>query len=144
MEASVSTEKVGDRILLVGIILQGLSYVFFTVLSVHAFRRLRAKPSDPTFLKEGNTEHPARMVFMALWFSSVFILIRSVYRVAELALGYRGTLYTHERYFLIFDSAPLFLAISIYVIVWPSTLLDEVQRRSRLYNEQGYTMRSTG
>jgi RTA1 like protein len=98
MEASVSTERVGDRILLgndssmsqanericwlfyvsapVGIILQGLSYVFFTVLSVHAFRRLRAKPSDPTFLKEGNMEHPARVVFMALWFSSVFILVR--------------------------------------------------------------------
>lgn len=60
----------------VGIILQGLSYLFFTFLSIEAFRRLRTTPPDLTYSKQSNIEHPARLITMALWSSSVFILVR--------------------------------------------------------------------
>ncbi|KAJ9122450.1 hypothetical protein QFC22_001875 [Naganishia vaughanmartiniae] len=55
-------------------------------------------------------------------------LIRSVYRTIELSEGYTGYLNTHEPYFYLLDTLPLWLGISVYVWFWPPKYLTEDTR----------------
>lgn len=57
-------------------------------------------------------------------FELTSIQVRSVYRIAEYAQGYDGYLRTTEAYFYALDSLPLFLAISIWVLVWPPRIVN--------------------
>lgn len=54
-----------------------------------------------------------------LHFSSIFILIRGVYRVVELGQGDGGFLLTHEVFFYCLDTLPLFIATGVYAVHWP-------------------------
>jgi hypothetical protein len=84
------------------------------------------------------------MVFYLMCMTCIGILIRSVFRIAEFAGGYveansnsyhlgwtmsvlsnalhryRGTIATHEGYFYAFDTLPLWVAMTLYCIVWPT------------------------
>ncbi|CAD6888097.1 unnamed protein product [Tilletia laevis] len=124
-----ATAKAGDNIFLIGIILQAVSYLLFVVLTIEAHRRLAATAHDPTFSSKWS--HPTGRILILIYFSSVFILIRCFYRVAELAEGYFGNLVTHEPYFLLLDSLPLLIGISPYIFFWPTDLIDETARRTR-------------
>lgn len=66
-----------------------------------------------------------KLVIVAEVISCVGILIRSVYRVAELSQGFRGHLATTESVFYGLDTYPLFLAIVVYVPFWPARILGD-------------------
>ncbi|CEP60708.1 phospholipid-translocating ATPase RSB1 LALA0_S01e17150g [Lachancea lanzarotensis] len=67
--------------------------------------------------------HPQRWVFIyfpwALTFSVIFVFIRCVYRVIELAEGWGGDLITHEVYFIILDALMMSLATTILSVFHP-------------------------
>ncbi|KAK0525670.1 hypothetical protein OC842_005433 [Tilletia horrida] len=130
-----TTAKAGDNIFLIGIILQAVSYLLFVVLTIEAHRRLTATAHDPTFATKWS--HPTGRILILIYFTSIFILIRCFYRVAELAEGYHGTLVTHEPYFLFLDSLPLLIGITPYIFFWPTELINETARRTR----EGYEAR---
>jgi hypothetical protein len=111
-----SSVKAGVRILLIGLGLQTASYVLFIVLVWHAHRKI---------IRDGMTmgSEPWWKIIWILYFSSVFIMIRCIYRLIELAQGNGGYLLTHEIYFYVFDSLPLLIAISVYIPFWPSKYL---------------------
>lgn len=48
--------------------------------------------------------------------------------LCTLTISYTGYLNTHEIYFSVLDTLPLFLAISIYVWFWPGKYLTEETR----------------
>ncbi|KAE8269312.1 hypothetical protein A4X09_0g3036 [Tilletia walkeri] len=124
-----TTAKAGDRIFLIGIILQAVSYLLFVALTMEAHRRLIVTAHDPTFVTKWS--HPTGRILILIYFSSCFILIRCFYRVVELAQGYSGNLVTHEPYFLFLDSLPLLIGITPYIIWWPTELINETARRTR-------------
>ncbi|KAK0556029.1 hypothetical protein OC846_001465 [Tilletia horrida] len=130
-----TTAKAGDRIFLIGIILQAVSYLLFVALTAEAHRRLAVTSHDPTF--ETKWSHPTGRILILIYFSSAFILIRCFYRVAELAEGYHGTLISHEPYFLFLDSLPLLIGITPYLFIWPTKLINETAQRTR----EGYEAR---
>ncbi|KAK0544242.1 hypothetical protein OC845_005705 [Tilletia horrida] len=130
-----TTAKAGDRIFLIGIILQAVSYLLFVALTAEAHRRLAVTSHDPTF--ETKWSHPTGRILILIYFSSAFILIRCFYRVAELAEGYHGTLISHEPYFLFLDSLPLLIGITPYLFIWPTKLIHETAQRTR----EGYEAR---
>lgn len=62
----------------------------------------------------------------ALAFSTVAILIRSVYRLIELADGWDGTVITTEWYFNVFDAAMIVLAIYTLNFIHPGIFLPRI------------------
>ena len=76
MEASKKTEKVGSKIVMIGIILQLASYIFFIFVVIIANRRLIEKPADTTFSEGGWWSHPTKRLFTVLYYTSIFICVR--------------------------------------------------------------------
>jgi len=105
----------GGNIMLGGIIFQLVSLIIFIGISSEYYIRYirdvpirQRQPDEP-----GRREWGWRMkLFTAsLVFILVCILIRSIYRTAELADGWNGTIITTEIYFDIFDAGMVTLAM---------------------------------
>jgi hypothetical protein len=67
--------------------------------------------------------------------------IRSIFRIAEFAGGYDSYLATHEGYLYLLDALPLFLAMSLYVFVWPPRFIPDVEYEGGLAALQVSPMR---
>jgi len=74
-------------------------------------RLLTRKPYEVVNLQRGFTP-----VIRALYISWVFIMVHllllyliSIFRIVEFASGWNGPVYTHERYFYIFDASVLYV-----------------------------------
>ncbi|WVR05980.1 hypothetical protein IAU60_003008 [Kwoniella sp. DSM 27419] len=111
--ASESSGQLGTRLFLVGLALQLASFVLFTCLwAVFGFR---TKRNDPYLWRAKGW----KTVYWALGFTCIFFLIRSAFRTVELTEGFSGHLTTHEPYFLLLDTLPLFIGITTYLVFWP-------------------------
>ncbi|CAO1618554.1 unnamed protein product [Parajaminaea phylloscopi] len=116
----------GDKVFLAGVVLQLASYVFFTVLMVWAHIKLVRDEPEVYSLRPSNIlRQPPLTVLFGLYLSSLFIIIRQIYRSIEMAQGYGGTLFTTEIYTMLLDAMPLLIAIGIWAVVWPKGLLDK-------------------
>ncbi|KAG0009263.1 hypothetical protein BGZ80_002568 [Entomortierella chlamydospora] len=133
-----SLAKIGDNLFLAGVTGQGISYLVFTFLLTVAFLRLieDRKRNYPNQLEKGWTglDMNTLVIVGGLYISSVFIIVRSVYRIVEFAQGYNGYLTTHEVFLFILDAAPLVLAIGVWSLNWPSILLDRIKAQTRAVN----------
>lgn len=92
-----SMVEVGDKLFLAGVILQGLSYILFTLLLTYATclvmrngARTKAGGAQSSMIM--GLEKPVFALVAGLYFSSIFIIIRSIYRMIEFAQGYSGYL----------------------------------------------------
>ncbi|KAF9992295.1 hypothetical protein BGZ79_003274, partial [Entomortierella chlamydospora] len=130
-----SLASLGDKLFLIGVSVQGISYLVFTLLLTVAFIRLidDRKRNYPNQLQKGWTglDKQTLMVVSGLYFSSIFIIIRSVYRIIEFKQGYAGYLISHEIYLFILDAAPLVFAIGVWAFVWPTVLLGKIAAKTR-------------
>ncbi|KAF9367760.1 hypothetical protein CPC16_006055, partial [Podila verticillata] len=75
----------------------------------------------------------------SFYVSSLFIIIRSIYRVVEFTQGYQGELISKEIYLFALDAVPLVLAIGVWAINWPTALLDRIAVQTR-QETQAYIM----
>ncbi|KAJ7175803.1 RTA1 like protein-domain-containing protein [Mycena filopes] len=132
--------NIGNKLVLVGLVLQALSYLLFVaVLVVFGWR---VSKQFPEVWRPHNNQLRAfkllsrqpiddwRILFYLMCATCVGILVRSVFRVAEFAGGTFGTIATHEGYFYFLDAVPLWLAMTVYCVVWPTRAL--VVRREQL------------
>lgn len=145
MQVKINLQSAGSTVFLIGIIAQFASYVFFLALAVPVVQFARRNDSV-----DGTLRVKLRALLLVLAFSSVWIIVRSVYRTIELAQGYDGSISTKEcewraavlphctdgstAWFFGLDSAPLLLAIGVYIFYWPSSLVelqDAMQKRVR-------------
>lgn len=91
---------------------------------------LSALPNESTIDLETKTEGltllPPRMRLMVagLGFSSILLMIRAVYRLAELADGWTGTIIETEWLFNLFDGGMVVLAIYTINFIHPGIFLD--------------------
>lgn len=124
-----TTIQTGNKVFLAGVILQMISYIFFTILMAFAHMRLiRDDSSTYGFTLRGlGRRRPALLMLYCLYVSSVCIIIRCIYRVIEMAQGYGGQLYSNELYTFFLDALPLLIAIGIWAFIWPGTLIDRVE-----------------
>ncbi|TFK48512.1 RTA1-domain-containing protein [Heliocybe sulcata] len=117
---SASTNKRGNDLALAGLIGQGVSYAFFLCVAFTAhIRYIRASPVGTRYQEEW------WKVIWLLYFSSVPIIIRSVYRIIEFTQGNPGYLIMHEVYFYCLDGLPLWFAVTCYAYRWPSRYITE-------------------
>jgi hypothetical protein len=73
-----------------------------------------------------------RLFVAAIIISDIAIIIRSVYRVVELAQGWRGYLITTEAWFYGFDTLPMAVCMGIWIIGQPGITLGRELGRSNL------------
>ena len=64
--------------------------------------------------------------------SDAMLVLRAIYRVIELAQGWRGYLITTEPWFYGFDTAPMLICIGIWVIGHPGITLGRKLATSNL------------
>ncbi|KAG0218178.1 hypothetical protein BGX33_008354 [Mortierella sp. NVP41] len=130
-----SIANIGDKLFLVGVCAQGVSYCLFSVLLSDTLMRLLAESRKTTFSQLERRwmglDQNIALIVGCLYFSSLFIIIRSVYRIVEFVQGHQGYLISHEVYLFVFDVVPLILATGIWAIVWPTVLLDRVEAQVR-------------
>ncbi|KAJ1028358.1 hypothetical protein NDA16_001528 [Ustilago loliicola] len=149
MQASGGAEnpnltETGDKLFLVGVILQGISYILFTLLLTYATILVTRegacnKAGQMGERKIMGLEKPVFALVGGLYFSSIFVIIRSIYRIIEFSQGYSGYLVSHEIYLFVLDAAPLLLAVGVWVLMWPSALLEKIFEK-RFSSEGAYSL----
>ncbi|KAG0337593.1 hypothetical protein BG000_005222 [Podila horticola] len=130
--------NIGDKLFLSAVSAQGVSYCLFTLLLTVALMRLVAdrRSNKSRSLEGGVFGLGKQTTFIAVGFyvSSLFIILRSVYRVVEYTQGHQGYLISHEVFLFFLDAAPLVLAIGIWSFIWPTTLLDRIASDNRAFD----------
>ncbi|KAF7327005.1 hypothetical protein MKEN_00275300 [Mycena kentingensis (nom. inval.)] len=129
-----TTANLGNKIAMVGIILQAVSFALFTIVFVVFGWRVRKhfpkawypSTSAPSKFKIMSTApiEDWRILFWVVCVTCVGILIRSVFRVVEFAGGYDGPVQTSEGYFYFLDALPLWISMTLYCVVWPARVLN--------------------
>ncbi|KAI6121245.1 RTA1 like protein-domain-containing protein [Pisolithus sp. B1] len=103
---SVSTDKLGVTMVLVGLAIQTVPFALFILLCLRVYK---PRPWGP--------------IVLALLFSSALIMLRCIYRIVEYAQGSGGYLMTHELWLYLLDALPLFIGVIVYIPFWPSKYL---------------------
>ncbi|KAJ7626667.1 RTA1 like protein-domain-containing protein [Mycena polygramma] len=137
---SASVAKLGNTIAMIGLILQAVSFLLFTIVLIIFAARVSKhfpdvwRPKNPRPFKLFSREpiDDWRILIYVMYATCVGLLIRSVFRVAEFAGGYSSTIATHEGYFYAFDTLPLWIAMTIYCFFWPTRALGDHSGRQQL------------
>ncbi|KAF5384013.1 hypothetical protein D9757_006917 [Collybiopsis confluens] len=128
-----SLSKMGTDIAMAGLILQLISFGLFALLLIVFGFRIRSRyprawnvrgKSESLFSVMGplrtSTIYNWKLLYYTMCLTCIGILIRSSFRIAEFAGGYNGFLSTHEGYFYLLDALPLWVAMTLYVFLWPA------------------------
>ncbi|KXG52381.1 RTA-like protein [Penicillium griseofulvum] len=107
--------KTGERIIIVGLFVQIIFFGFFVVVAVLFDLKLRKYPIP----RSASGEIPWRKHLNILYATSLLILVRSVFRLAEYIQGNHGYLLHHEVYLYVFDSLLIFIAMVVFNVVHP-------------------------
>ncbi|KAI0347274.1 RTA1-domain-containing protein [Trametopsis cervina] len=130
--------QLGTHIVLLGLVLQLISFIFFFFMLIHFLVRIHS--SERKIWTRDSGVLPMlqdwRAFAFAMFLSCVGVLVRSTYRTIELSQGPQGNLTTTEIYFWVLDFVPLYIAIGIYAIFWPANFY------SRTYENTAYPLQS--
>ncbi|KAJ4470888.1 RTA1 like protein-domain-containing protein [Lentinula aciculospora] len=138
MSVSQSLSSVGNKIAMTGLVLQLLSFALFTsVLIMFGFRVRSKYPQAWDARSRGesvlsvagpfktSTTTNWKILYYVMCLTCIGILVRCVFRIAEFAGGYSGYLSTHEGYFFLLDSLPLWIAMTLYCFFWPTRFINQ-------------------
>jgi len=113
-----STKKIGEGMIVAGLFVQITSFGLFFVTSIVFHARIRRKPTNESLVQG---KEWLRVIWM-LYFTSILILLRSVFRVVEYLMGYDGYLFANEWPLYVFDAAPMWLVCVAFWWCWPSVI----------------------
>ncbi|CAG8114559.1 unnamed protein product [Penicillium salamii] len=105
----------GTGVLIGGLVLQVLTFVAF-LLIVGSFN-LKAK-RDQQPIADG-----VKKLITGIYISGFFILVRSIYRVIEFALGVDSYIFSHEWPLYVLEAVPMLIAISLLGWYHPARFL---------------------
>ncbi|KAM0342054.1 hypothetical protein ACHAPU_009782 [Fusarium lateritium] len=121
---NATLSKWSGRIVVIGLVIQIISFGLFCVLAVIWHRRMRFAPVSPMTRIGG--ESPDFIHWEAdLWMLygvSLLILVRSIFRVVEYGQGSTGYALSHEWTLYLFDSLLMFAAAAIFCWRFPGHL----------------------
>ncbi|PVH71331.1 RTA1-domain-containing protein [Cadophora sp. DSE1049] len=99
------TAKLGQNILMIGLVLQLIFFGVFLCISLVFFKRMRATPSYHLMPKYG--KWPWQAMLKLLLATAALIIFRCVFRIIEFAQGSDGYLMKKEVFIYLFDAAPM-------------------------------------
>ena len=111
--------KLGEGIVIAGLLIQVIMFALFAVTGVIFRNRIRQRPTPESYTVDVPWRESLRMLFIV----SALIMVRSVFRVVEYAMGNDGYLLRHEWTMYIFDSVPMFAVTVLYYLWYPTILV---------------------
>ncbi|TQS32692.1 hypothetical protein Golomagni_06985 [Golovinomyces magnicellulatus] len=125
LQASASTSNIGEKTILAGLFLQIIIFGFFVVMSATLHVRLRRWPTEDSIRSSAKWQG----IMAVLYSTSIPILVRSVFRVVEYAMGRDAYLIQHEWPTFVFDSALMVITMVIFGWWFPGNLKDTETRK---------------
>jgi hypothetical protein len=113
--------KLGEGIVIAGLMIQIVVFGFFAVTAVIFQRRVERNPTNESYDVSIPWKKSMRMLFIV----SGLIMIRSCFRVVEYAMGNDGYLLGHEWTLYIFDSVLMFTVMVVYYLWYPNWITPE-------------------
>ncbi|KAF7555352.1 hypothetical protein G7Z17_g2221 [Cylindrodendrum hubeiense] len=108
--------KSGENIIIVGLAVQILFFGLFMTVTFIFHRRINREPTPRSL----SISAPWRRLLTVLYTTSLFILIRSVFRMIEYVMGHDGELQSKEVYIYVFDAMLMTLVAIIFNVFHPS------------------------
>lgn len=125
LQASASTSDIGEKTILGGLFLQIIIFGFFVVMSATFHVRLSHWPTEESIRSSAKWQR----VMIVLYSTSFLILVRSVFRVVEYAMGRDAYLIQHEWPTFVFDSALMFITMVIFGWWFPGNFFTQEKRK---------------
>lgn len=113
------TVKLGNHIILGGLILQVLFFGLFIMVAGVFHKRMLADPAA----MDSSSILPWTRYLLILYLASLLIVIRCAFRIMEYAGGQDGVLLSNEVYFYIFEAALMFLVMIVFNAQHPSMVI---------------------
>ncbi|KAL9564993.1 hypothetical protein ACKAV7_010851 [Fusarium commune] len=110
---------VGKNVILVGLAIQIIFFGFFFIVIIAFHQRMQREPTPMST----DADIPWRSYIFVLYTVSALILVRSVFRVVEYAMGKDGVLMSNEVYIYIFDALLIFICVALFNICHPSRIV---------------------
>ncbi|KAJ5355085.1 uncharacterized protein N7496_012297 [Penicillium cataractarum] len=123
---TASKLKLGEDVIIVGLIIQIIFFGFFVAVSVIFHQRMS---NNPTSAAMGSSFDWVRYM-RVLYFASALIMVRCLYRVIEYIQGSTGFLQSHEYLAYIFDACLMMFVMGVFVIFHPSQIFAGYQVKS--------------
>ncbi|KAM5354685.1 hypothetical protein ACJ41O_001332 [Fusarium nematophilum] len=117
---SKDDSKLGENIIVGGLLIQIVFFGFFMAVTLVFHRRIHERPTSRSLVITA----PWKKLLWVLYASSLFILVRSVFRVAEYVLGKEGALQADEYWIYIFDATLMSLVAVLFNYFHPSRVLN--------------------
>lgn len=116
MQTINSMRNIGQKVLVVGLVVQLMFFGFFLYVSLVFQSRLRR--SNLRIIGG-----PWRRLLQVLFFVSALIIGRCIFRIIEYVSGTDGYIYSHEYLMYIFDMIPMFFVQAIFHFFHPGKIL---------------------
>lgn len=129
---TASTVKLGENMILGGLILQIMIFGFFVVVTTYFQARMRGDA-----FAQSVTDLPWQRLLAGLYGVSALIIVRNVVRTIEYGQGSEGYLLTHEWTLYIFDALPMASVLAACLLWYRDTVGSRYwQKRSQGRAEQ--------
>jgi hypothetical protein len=116
---SLSAVQNGEKIVIAGLAIQILFFGLFIVTCAKFHRRLVKRQTE----KSINLNSSWRKHLWILYAVNLLIMIRSMFRLIEYAMGNNGYLLRHEAFLYVFDGVLMLAAMILFNVVHPSSLI---------------------
>lgn len=116
---TTSAYKLGEKVIVVGLIIQIIWFGVFVVATVLFNIRIQRSPTS----QSRSLTSPWKRLIYVLYGTSALIMIRSIYRVVEYVMGSSGILQEKEVFLYVFDSLPMVLVTILFAAFHPSQVL---------------------
>jgi hypothetical protein len=110
---SLKNIPLGSHVLIGGLGINLVSFCFFGVITLHLHWSIYRCKGDFT------GQERWIQIFYALYLSMILLIIRSIYRITEFSMGFRGYLAIHETYFYIFECLLIIFAFALFLPLHP-------------------------
>ncbi|CAI9634032.1 unnamed protein product [Alternaria burnsii] len=117
--------KIGEKVIIVGLCIQVIFFGFF-VLTAFVFQK---RGREHLLALEGWVLW--RKHLYVLYGTSVLILVRSVFRVAEYAQGNDGYLLRHEAFLYVFDAVLMFIVMVWLNFIHPGEIAEVLEEKKK-------------
>lgn len=126
--ASGDPEKgeLGEKIILVGLWVQIVAFVFFLLVAI-VFHLRQRKAERSSYNKHNRAAGGWRKMLYALYAASALVLARNFFRVIEYAQGNDGYLMSNEVWLYLFDATLMWVLMVLFNVVHPGRALADVR-----------------
>ncbi|KAH7317208.1 RTA1 like protein-domain-containing protein [Rhexocercosporidium sp. MPI-PUGE-AT-0058] len=110
--------KLGQALVLLGLAVQLISFCLFTYTAMVFHRRLKAAPTERSWVADQDWVKVMHMLYC----TSGLIILRSLFRIVEYAMGNDGYPLTHEWTLYAFDTIPMLAVCGLFFWWYPVCL----------------------